>query len=175
MAKTKKSLDEYSRVIMSTDDVIQLLLNKDTLDNVICGDNEERELFNKHSEDLLEREMHLASPDIDITVDEFHKKNLNDWMIPEEYLGIDVDTFLLEKCNTDAERERVKYEIKLYKEHEVAHLLYVFIYLVEVMRKNKIVWGVGRGSSVSSFCLYLIGVHKINSLKYDLDINEFLK
>jgi len=34
---------------------------------------------------------------------------------------------------------------------------------------------VGRGSSVASYCLYLLGVHKINSLKFDLDIKEFLK
>jgi DNA polymerase III alpha subunit len=43
------------------------------------------------------------------------------------------------------------------------------------MRENDIVWGVGRGSSVASYTLYLIGVHKIDSIKYELDINEFLK
>jgi DNA polymerase III alpha subunit len=43
------------------------------------------------------------------------------------------------------------------------------------MRDNNIVWGVGRGSSIASFVLYLIGIHRINSLYYDLSINEFLK
>jgi DNA polymerase III alpha subunit len=43
------------------------------------------------------------------------------------------------------------------------------------MKENKIVWGVGRGSSVASYVLYLIGVHRIDSIKYDLDIREFLK
>ena len=43
------------------------------------------------------------------------------------------------------------------------------------MRKNNIVWGVGRGSSVASFVLFLIGVHKINSLYYDISIDEFLR
>jgi len=43
------------------------------------------------------------------------------------------------------------------------------------MRKNNLVWGVGRGSSVSSYLLYLIGVHKVDSYKYRLDIKEFLK
>jgi DNA polymerase III alpha subunit len=43
------------------------------------------------------------------------------------------------------------------------------------MRKHNIVWGVGRGSSVASYVLYLIGVHKINSMYYDLDIEEFLR
>jgi DNA polymerase III alpha subunit len=48
-------------------------------------------------------------------------------------------------------------------------------YLVDTLRKNNVVWGVGRGSSVASYILYLIGVHKVDSIKYNLDINEFLK
>ena len=43
------------------------------------------------------------------------------------------------------------------------------------MRKNSVLWGLGRGSSVASYVLYLLGVHRINSLYYDLDIKEFLK
>jgi DNA polymerase III alpha subunit len=54
-------------------------------------------------------------------------------------------------------------------------LLFYLKYLVDAMRENKIVWGVGRGSSVASYVLYLIGVHRIDSIKYDLDIKEFLK
>jgi len=49
------------------------------------------------------------------------------------------------------------------------------IYIVDMMRKNNLVWGVGRGSSVASYVLYLIGIHKIDSLKYNLNIEEFLK
>ena len=48
-------------------------------------------------------------------------------------------------------------------------------YLVDTLRKNNIIWGVGRGSSVASYVLYLLGVHRIDSLYYDLDITEFLK
>jgi DNA polymerase III alpha subunit len=54
-------------------------------------------------------------------------------------------------------------------------LLFYLKYLVDTLRENKVLWGVGRGSSVASYVLYLIGVHKIDSLKYNLDIAEFLK
>ena len=54
-------------------------------------------------------------------------------------------------------------------------LLHFMKYLVDTLRKNNVVWGVGRGSSVASYILYLIGVHKVDSIKYNLDINEFLK
>jgi DNA polymerase III alpha subunit len=43
------------------------------------------------------------------------------------------------------------------------------------MRSSNIVWGVGRGSSVASYALYLIGIHKIDPIKYNLSINEFFK
>ena len=48
-------------------------------------------------------------------------------------------------------------------------------YMVDTLRENNIVWGVGRGSSVASYVLYLLGVHKVNSIKYDLDPTEFLR
>ena len=63
----------------------------------------------------------------------------------------------------------------LYQERDMFVLLQYLKYLVDTMREHNIVWGVGRGSSVSSFVLFLIGIHKINSLYYDLSINEFIK
>ena len=66
-------------------------------------------------------------------------------------------------------------ELLLFQERDMFDLLKYLKYLVDTMRENNIIWGVGRGSSVSSFVLYLIGIHKINSLYYDLSIEEFLK
>jgi DNA polymerase III alpha subunit len=43
------------------------------------------------------------------------------------------------------------------------------------MTANRVIWGVGRGSSVASFVLYKLGVHRVDSLYYNLDINEFLR
>jgi DNA polymerase III alpha subunit len=66
-------------------------------------------------------------------------------------------------------------ELLLYSERDLFPLLQYLKYLVDTLRANKIVWGVGRGSSVASYVLYLLGVHKINSIKYELEIDEFLK
>ena len=63
----------------------------------------------------------------------------------------------------------------MYEERGLYPLLKHLLFLVDHFRKNNIVWGVGRGSSVASFVLYLIGIHKVNPLKYDLDIKDFLK
>jgi DNA polymerase III alpha subunit len=43
------------------------------------------------------------------------------------------------------------------------------------MSEHKLIWGVGRGSSVASYVLYKLGVHRIDSLYYDLDPAEFLR
>ena len=70
---------------------------------------------------------------------------------------------------------RVEEELALYKARNLYPILQLMIYIVDMMRKNNLVWGVGRGSSVASYVLYLIGIHKIDSIKYNLDIEEFLK
>jgi DNA polymerase III alpha subunit len=54
-------------------------------------------------------------------------------------------------------------------------LLRVLKYTVDTLKTNSIVWGVGRGSSVASYVLFLLGVHKIDSVKYNLDWREFLR
>ena len=102
------------------------------------------------------------------------KLNQQDWFMPYNYCP-DLIQQLYAMCATDEQKDRVSLELELFIQHNMLDLLYYLKYLVDTMREHKIVWGVGRGSSVASYCLYLIGVHKIDSLKYNLDIKEFLK
>ena len=111
----------------------------------------------------------------DKTVQEFDEICRNDWFMPEEYKNFDVAKYVLNLCQTDEELQRVGKELLLYHERDMFVLLQYLKYLVDTMRANNIVWGVGRGSCVASFVLFLLGVHKINSLYYDLPIEEFLK
>jgi DNA polymerase III alpha subunit len=95
--------------------------------------------------------------------------------MPSEYYSIDIAQWILDQCKTDAELQRAGEELIMFQERNMFNLLKYLKYLVDTLRKNNIVWGVGRGSSVASFVLFLIGIHKINSLYYDLSIDEFLK
>lgn len=110
-----------------------------------------------------------------ISPEECHKKRSDTWFMPAAYESIDVKDFLLGKCNTDIERERVLEEWNLFVEHDMIRVLQFLIYLVDHFKERGIIWGVGRGSSVASYCLYLIGIHRIDSIKYSLDIREFLR
>lgn len=109
------------------------------------------------------------------TLEFFDEANQCTWFMPEQYQKFPIHQWLLDQCTTEEERARVDEELLLYIQYGMFDLLFYLKYLVDTMRENKIVWGVGRGSSVASYILFLIGVHKINSIKYNLDIKEFLK
>lgn len=111
----------------------------------------------------------------EISVEEFDSANQNYWLIPNEYKEMDIELFILEQCRTEIEINRVVEELELFRQHCMVNVLKYLKYLVDTMRSNEVVWGVGRGSSLASYCLFLLGVHKIDSIKYQLNINEFLK
>ncbi len=108
-------------------------------------------------------------------IEKFDLENQNKWHMPSEYQELDIAKWLLDQCKTQEELQRVGEELLLYQERGLFLLLKQLKYVIDTWRANNIVWGVGRGSSVSSYVLYLIGVHKINSIYYDLDIHEFLR
>lgn len=104
----------------------------------------------------------------------FDEVNQNSWFIPEDYYPNLVE-MLYGMCETQEQTDRVSEELQAFIEHGMLDLLFVLKYIVDTLRANNVVWGVGRGSSVASYVLYLIGVHKIDSLKYNLDWQEFLR
>jgi DNA polymerase III alpha subunit len=111
----------------------------------------------------------------DISVAQFDINNQSNWVMPEQYKSMDIAQFVLDQCQGEAELQRAGEELLLFQERDMFVLLRYLKYLVDTMRENNIVWGVGRGSSVASFVLFLLGIHRINSLYYDLSIDEFLK
>ena len=109
------------------------------------------------------------------SVEDFDNTNQSTWYLPPEYLNMDIAKYVLDKCTTEAELQRAGEELIKFQERDMFILLKYLKYLVDTMRKNNVVWGVGRGSSVASFVLFLLEVHRINSLYYDLSIDEFIK
>lgn len=128
--------------------------------------------INADSMDLLK-----SLPEHTISIEQFDANLQDNWFMPESYksTSFDIVSFLLDKCITDVEQNRVLEELELFAKHDMIDLLCYLRYLVDTMKENNIVWGVGRGSSVASYCLYLLNVHRIDSIKYNLDIREFFK
>jgi DNA polymerase III alpha subunit len=153
---------------------------------VLCDPSDDIDSFNNVMEDQGLPTLQKYIP-IDVDQKTFDDVCRSEWLMPKEYKAIDVDDWVLRKLmkirkatHTDQilylkEWDRVYEELKAFDNRGMFDLLRYMIYLVDYMRENNIVWGVGRGSSVSSYVLYLIGVHKIDSIKYNLDWREFLR
>ena len=109
------------------------------------------------------------------SVEEWDHRCQANWYMPQEYKDLDIAQHVLALCDGDAQLQRCGQELLLFQERNLFDLLRSLTYLVDTMTQNKLIWGVGRGSSVSSYVLYKLGVHKIDSLHYELDPGEFLR
>jgi len=161
--------DIYGQIILSENDLCELYLRDPN--RVIKTAYTETKI--KLNEDITIDLVEYIDPKI--SVEEFDDLCQNIWYMPKEYLEMDIAKWVLDQCQNEGELQRAGEELILFQERNMFILLQYLKYLVDTMRKNNIVWGVGRGSSVASFILFLIGIHRINSLYYDLSIDEFLK
>ena len=173
-AKTKTKINDHGDVIFSEEDVIELLYTNPEFDISKLYLND----IDKYSDSL--KELGIDLPVINTAPKRptpviFDKENCDNWHMPDKYYQINVLQWLLDKCQSDEEKMRVQMEYDLFEKKQFIRVLQFLIYFVDTLRANNIVWGVGRGSSVASFCLFLIGVHKINPMLYNLDITEFLR
>jgi len=144
-----------------------------TMKNVIVDDSVDLETAITMLEDIptFIRYNDLAKE----RTEDFDHRCQSNWKMPQKYRDMDIAEHILSLCKTDAELQRVGQELLLFQERDLFDLLRYLHYLVDVLTANNTIWGVGRGSSVASYVLYLLGVHKINSLFYELDVEEFLR
>jgi len=99
------------------------------------------------------------------------------WHMPNEFKNIDIKDFIFNKHTNlnHSQKARIESELKEFEKRNLVELLRFLVYFVIILKSNNIIYGVGRGSSIASYVLFLIGVHRIDSHKYNLDIKEFLK
>ena len=109
------------------------------------------------------------------SVEEYDNQNQANWYMPNEYKELDIAEYVLSLCNTQEELQRCGEELLMYQDRNLFDLLKYLRYLVDTMKENNVIWGVGRGSSVSSYVLYKLGIHRIDSMYYNLEVGEFLR
>lgn len=109
-----------------------------------------------------------------------------DWKIPPEYLALNVEERVwaafwkkhpsFKSPRDQNERtERIARELREYASRGLLDVLRVLIYTVDKFKQNNVVWGVGRGSSCASYILYLLEVHSVDPVKYEIPLEEFFK
>ena len=170
-------IDKYGRISLTENDIFEGLYSGKITDlsNIEINDQIVCQQFNnskiQNGDQISELKLFK---DLQITKELFDDTNQQQWFMPDNYCP-DLIQEIYRMCKTDEQKDRVSLELELFIQHGMMDLLFYLKYLVDTMRENNIVWGVGRGSSVASYVLYLLGIHKIDSIKYQLDIKEFLK
>ena len=170
--------NKFGELVFSEDDVCDLIMQGRHIDSL-------KNLVVDPGVNIEQLAMHVERPDSLLTwtfpynqetsVPEFHLTQQMSWHMPAEYKQLDIASYILELCSSEAELQRCGEELLLYQERDLFDLLRYLTYLVAVMTDNNIIWGVGRGSSVASYVLYKLGIHRIDSLYYNLDCREFLR
>jgi len=169
---------KYGEIVLDQDDIFDLVMQGRepwAIPEVTVATDVDLETLIHLLEDPTAMITWHCSEDSDITVPEFDAIRQRRWFMPDEYRDTDIAEYVLSLCKTQAELQRAGEELLLFQEHDLFDLLRYLRYLVDVMRSNNVIWGVGRGSSVASYVLYLLGVHRIDSMFYDLDPREFLR
>ena len=169
-------IDQVGQIVYNQDDLCDLLMqgsNLSTLNGVLVDSTVDLETAATILEDIptFIKYNELAQ----ISVEEFDHRCQNTWHMPQKYKDLDVAEHVLSLCASDAELQRCGAELLLVQERDLFNLLRYLVYLVDTMQENNLIWGVGRGSSVASYVLYKLGVHRIDSIFYDLDPGEFLR
>ena len=154
--------NKFSELVYNIEDVVDLIMTEKSTAGITVDTS-------------VDLEGTRSETDISLSIDEYDLMNQNRWLMPEEYQQLDIAQHIIDCCTTEAEIQRAGKELLMFQERNLFNLLKYLKYLVDTMRANNIIWGVGRGSSVSSYVLYLLGVHRIDSMYYDLDPGEFLR
>jgi DNA polymerase III alpha subunit len=168
-------LDKYSNPIFNEQDLFEALYKGHTFlsSDTLLVDTRTDTI--NHLESLIGFKF-LEPYETHFEVSEYDAACQSNWNMPIEYKTLDIEAWIWEQTPPwDPQHTRVTEELAAFKERNMFDLLRWLKYFVDTCRTNDIVWGVGRGSSVASYILFLIGVHKIDSIKYNLDWQEFLR
>ena len=163
-----------NEVVVNENDLVEGLLQGKTVSRIVTKDTEKIDSYNHFCSlfkfnDVIDYETPAESND------KYSYKDAMNWWMPDDYKNMNISDWLLSKCSTQEQTSRVHAELEEFKQRNMLPMLNFLVYMVSELKHNNILWGVGRGSSVSSYILYLIGVHKVDSLKYELDYKEFLR
>ena len=170
--------NKFGEMIFNEDDVCDLLMQGRTVDSLkhtkvdASVNLEKASLLLDCIPALIN---HDTLNDEQESLEEFDSRLQQTWHMPDSYKDMDIAQYVLDQCNNEAELQRCGQELLLFQERGLFELLKFLKYLVDTMTKNRVIWGVGRGSSVASYVLYKLKVHRINSLYYNLDPSEFLR
>lgn len=168
-------INQVDQIVINESDFVDILYRGLSVNNIAVEDSAWIEHYNRMCALFELPEQVVWEQESTLSRDAYIDECLTDWNLPDEYQQLNIKEYALSKCRTQVQMDRVNLELKEFEDRNMIHVLRFLKYFVDTLTEHNMVWGVGRGSSVSSYVLYLLGVHKVDSLKYGLSLDEFLK
>lgn len=164
-------IDDNGNVVYFPDSLVELLYKGEIPSEILFPkDDPDVVAFNKYAYENYD-DLEYKLPEKLLT----HEERKDNWFYPDKYDQIDLVQYFIQLCTSQEQIDRVTMELELYRQKGFEKFLRCCIFLSDRIKENGWVIGVGRGSSCSSYCLFLLQIHLVDSLKYKLDIREFLK
>ena len=110
------------------------------------------------------------------------------WKLPSEWASLTSDQvqhLIVDKATDVISRSsyteaqvskaytRIEQEINEIEKRNMMDFLKTIMYVLDTFKKNDICWGVGRGSSCASYVLFVLGLHVVDCVKFDVPMEEF--
>lgn len=166
-------MNKNKQYVVSEQDIVTGWLSGSNMTDVVVEDTKPINIYNEWCQTFdLDQFIDAKTEN---NTDTYVEDCLRKWNMTDNYMNINIHEWLMKQCTTAQQRNRVYTELLEYEKRGMIIVLKFLLYLVDTCEKHDIVLGVGRGSSVASYCLYLLGIHCVDSIKYKLDIKEFLK
>lgn len=168
------NVDDWGRVVVGCDAAIEVLMSGRDLTALYVEASPELLRFNEVCA-RFDKPEEMISPATtpDQSPEAYHAERSQQWLSPIEHESL--WDGLLAKCQTAEERRRFVLELEEFNKRGMLPVLAQLHGMIQRLDEAGVVRGVGRGSSVASFILFLMDVHFINPMLYDLDVSEFLK
>ena len=175
-------LDLQDRIITDTgsmvakyDLIVKLALEGRPFEQLVTVPHED--IFRYHHHEKTLKQSHQWKPDGNVlgpSVSTF------DWNIPDQYKSIDLTEYCQDQMFArglvdDRYIDRLAMELIAVDDKRMEDFIRCLIYIVDTMKKNNVIWGLGRGSSCASLIMFIIGVNKVDPILYEIDMGEFYK
>jgi len=144
-------MNQFNEMVVDENDLVEGLLQGKNTTRIVTKDLEKIDDYNHFcSLFKIENAIEYETPS-DKHSDKYSYKNADSWSMPSEYKQLDIVNYLIGKVTSDVQRERVQLELTEFEKREMLPMLQFLVYMVATLKHNNILWGVGRGSSVSSY------------------------
>lgn len=107
------------------------------------------------------------------------------WLLPESHLSMDLRATIVARAvdrliNLNypedvhlAACERIEAELDEIEQRGMVEFFKTIIYVLDTFKRDGVVWGVGRGSSCACYILFILGLHSVDCVLYNVPMQEF--